>query len=323
MSTRQNLGFRLIEQRRRRTALAFLVFSTQPGGANSGSPFSPQPVVTAKNPDGSTNTSFTGNVTLAVNTVTGSHALSGTVTVAAVAGVATFSGVTDTGSGNGTLTASAAGYSSATSASFTTAAGSSHTFADDFAGTDGVEVTTRSNTWSGGAGVGSWVKVGTVNAKIAANRAYGDFDLANYHSAATVAANGILRAVAFRKGTTYGSDTFELRTRRDEVNDSDYELIYVSGTWRLRKRLIGVFGTVTGTPADLSDSWPISEYRTLELETTSSGVIGRIYANDGTTLLGTLTSTDTSVSAAGYVAFHLNSTSTNGTHLDALEFTPT
>lgn len=113
----------LIFRRRHHTVPPYLQFTTQPGGASSGSAFSPQPVVTAKNPDGTTKTSFTGNVTLAVNTVTGSHSLGGTVTVAAVAGVATFSGVTDTGSGNGTLTATATGYTSATSASFTTASG--------------------------------------------------------------------------------------------------------------------------------------------------------------------------------------------------------
>lgn len=135
----------LIFRRRHHTVPPFLAFTTQPGGANSGSAFSPQPVVTAKNPDGSTNTSFTGNVTLAVNTVTGSHALGGTTTVAAVAGVATFTTVTDTGSGNGTLTATATGYSSATSSSFTTAAGGTVNRSDNVNRADNASLGTPSD----------------------------------------------------------------------------------------------------------------------------------------------------------------------------------
>lgn len=59
-----------------------LVFSTQPGGAIVGEPFTQQPVVAVDDP------TFTGDVTIAINTGTG--VLSGTLVQAAVAGVATF-----------------------------------------------------------------------------------------------------------------------------------------------------------------------------------------------------------------------------------------
>jgi hypothetical protein len=69
----------------------------------------------------SSNSAFTGNVTLAI--ASGSGTLAGTTTVAAVAGVATFSNVRLQGSGSHTLTASASGHSSDTSAAFKVAAG--------------------------------------------------------------------------------------------------------------------------------------------------------------------------------------------------------
>ncbi|WP_353267024.1 hypothetical protein [Gemmatimonas sp.] len=69
----------------------------------------------------SSNSAFTGNVTLAI--ASGSGTLAGTTTVAAVAGVATFSNVRVQGSGSHTLTASASGHSSDTSAAFKVATG--------------------------------------------------------------------------------------------------------------------------------------------------------------------------------------------------------
>lgn len=65
-----------------------LVFSTQPGGAVAGEPFTQQPVITVRDQHGATLTSFTGDVTIVK--LSGSGTLSGDTTVAAVAGVATF-----------------------------------------------------------------------------------------------------------------------------------------------------------------------------------------------------------------------------------------
>lgn len=115
-----------------------LIFTTQPVGGTSGSTLATQPVVAAVNGSNVTDTAFTGDVTLAVNTTTGSHSLGGTVTIACVAGVATFTDVTDTGSGDATLTASSTGLTSATSSSFTTAAsGGSFDFGINFRNTAG------------------------------------------------------------------------------------------------------------------------------------------------------------------------------------------
>lgn len=101
---------------------AALTFTVQPSTTTSGATISPAVEVTAVAPDASTATSFTGNVTIAIGTNPGSGALSGTLTQAAVAGVATFSDLVITGFGAGyTLTATATlnGVTSGTSDLFT------------------------------------------------------------------------------------------------------------------------------------------------------------------------------------------------------------
>jgi hypothetical protein len=74
-----------------------LVFSTQPGSAIAGSPLSPQPVITIEDANGnvvSAGPDATALVTLTVSTQSPtSGTVSGTASVAAVAGVATFVGV--------------------------------------------------------------------------------------------------------------------------------------------------------------------------------------------------------------------------------------
>src|SRR5204862_6084750 len=73
--------------------------------------------VTAQDGNGNTATGFTGNITVAISTNPSTGTLSGTKTVAAVAGVASFSGLSIDKAGTGyTLTATGAG--STTSAAF-------------------------------------------------------------------------------------------------------------------------------------------------------------------------------------------------------------
>jgi hypothetical protein len=96
-----------------------LTFSRHPSSTTIGAPFATQPIVTAQDSQGNTSTSFNGPVTLAIKSGTGTAgaALTGGVTVNAVAGVATFSGISINMVGSGyQLTASAADFVSATSA---------------------------------------------------------------------------------------------------------------------------------------------------------------------------------------------------------------
>src|SRR5207249_3462096 len=91
-------------------AAAQLVFSVQPSNATAGVAIAPAVRVTAQDAQGNTATQFTGSVTVALGANPGSGALSGTATVAAVAGVATFSDLSVTKSAPGyTLTAAATG----------------------------------------------------------------------------------------------------------------------------------------------------------------------------------------------------------------------
>jgi hypothetical protein len=74
-----------------------ITFTTQPSNSTPNAPFPSQPVITAKDAAGNVDTSFSGNVTLAIKGGTGAAGASllpvANVTVAAVNGVATFSGL--------------------------------------------------------------------------------------------------------------------------------------------------------------------------------------------------------------------------------------
>ena len=95
-----------------------LVFTTQPSNTSAGGTMS-SVVVTIQDAGGNTVTGATDNVTLAINNNPSSGTLSGTTTVAAVSGVATFSTLSIDAIGSGyTLDATASGLSTATSNGF-------------------------------------------------------------------------------------------------------------------------------------------------------------------------------------------------------------
>src|SRR5713101_1402687 len=70
-----------------------VVFSVQPSNTETGAAITPAVEITAQDGSGNTATGFTGNITVAIGTNPSTGTLSGTKTVAAVAGVATFSGL--------------------------------------------------------------------------------------------------------------------------------------------------------------------------------------------------------------------------------------
>jgi hypothetical protein len=78
-----------------------LVFTTQPGNGTGGSPLSPQPVVTVEDANGNTVTSSTAAITIAISSDPGGGTLSGTKTVNAVGGVATFTNLSVNKIGSG------------------------------------------------------------------------------------------------------------------------------------------------------------------------------------------------------------------------------
>lgn len=96
-----------------------ITFGTQPGGAVQGASLSPQPVVQILDETFNVAAQFQGAVTLAIGSNPGGGALGGTVTVNAVNGVATFSGLSISAAGAGyTLTASTPGLPTVNSAAF-------------------------------------------------------------------------------------------------------------------------------------------------------------------------------------------------------------
>ncbi len=102
-----------------------LVFTGQPTSVTAGATITPAVAVTVQDGLGNTVTGFTGNVAVAIGTNPGGGALSGTTTVAAVNGVATFSTLSINRTGTGyTLTASGTGLATGGSAAFNVSAGS-------------------------------------------------------------------------------------------------------------------------------------------------------------------------------------------------------
>src|SRR5206468_4726554 len=100
-----------------------LVFGVQPTTTVAGAVITPAVQVTAQDAQGNTATGFTGNVTVAIGTNPSTGTLGGTLTHAAVDGVATFANLAIDKVGTGyTLTATGAG--SATSPAFNITAGS-------------------------------------------------------------------------------------------------------------------------------------------------------------------------------------------------------
>jgi hypothetical protein len=100
-----------------------LVFTTPPASGSAGSPL-PAIVVTAQDAKGNTTPTFIGGVTLAIGANPGAGTLSGGGPISAVAGVATFPGVSINKPGTGyTLTASSGVLTPATSGTFDIAVG--------------------------------------------------------------------------------------------------------------------------------------------------------------------------------------------------------
>jgi len=100
-------------------AATHLVFSVQPTTTLPGVPFAPAVQVSAATSSGSVDPAFVGSVTVAIGANPGGAGLSGTKTVSAIAGVATFATLSINAPGNGyTLTAAAPNLGTATSAVF-------------------------------------------------------------------------------------------------------------------------------------------------------------------------------------------------------------
>jgi hypothetical protein len=97
-----------------------LGITTQPGGAETGIAFAAQPVVVIRDATGALVPSATSAVTVSLvsTTATGTGTLSGTTTVNAVNGIATFSGLTIGSPGTYRLRFTSTGLTSVTSASF-------------------------------------------------------------------------------------------------------------------------------------------------------------------------------------------------------------
>lgn len=111
-------------------AAAQLAFIAQPGGAIAGSAITPPVAVAVQDAQGTVVPTFNGNVTISIGTNPGNATLSGTTTVAAVAGVATFADLSVDKAATGyTLQAASSGLTGATSTVFNVAPGTANQLA--------------------------------------------------------------------------------------------------------------------------------------------------------------------------------------------------
>lgn len=100
-----------------------LAFTVQPRTIFAGEAMTPAVEVTARDGGGNRDTTLTGSITVAIGANPAGGTLSGTTSATAVAGVATFGGLTIDRPGTGyTLTAAASGATGATSTAFNVAA---------------------------------------------------------------------------------------------------------------------------------------------------------------------------------------------------------
>ena len=101
-----------------------LAFGTQPSNATAGSAITPAVTVSALDPSGNVDATFSGAVSLSLSGGNPNASLGGAATVNAVAGVATFSNLSVNKQGKGyALSAAASGLTSATSAGFDVSSG--------------------------------------------------------------------------------------------------------------------------------------------------------------------------------------------------------
>src|SRR5439155_1604000 len=101
-----------------------LAFGTQPSNTAAGASISPAVTVQVQDAGGNLVTTSTASITVAIGTNPGSGTLSGTTTVTASGGVATFSNLSINKTGTGyTLSATSSGLTSATSGAFNITAG--------------------------------------------------------------------------------------------------------------------------------------------------------------------------------------------------------
>lgn len=120
-----------------------LAFTVQPSNGIAGAANSPAVQVTVEDVHGNTVSSATNSITLAIGTNPAGGTLSGTVTAAAVGGIATFSSLILDKTGAGyTLAASTTGLTGATSSSFNVSAGTPAKLVFTVQPTNGVAGTT-------------------------------------------------------------------------------------------------------------------------------------------------------------------------------------
>ena len=264
-----------------------LVFTVQPSTVTVTVSISPAMQVSIEDAQGNVVTTATNAVTLAIGTNPGNGTLSGTLTQNAVAGVATFAGISINNAGTAyTLKATTAGLTTATSAVFNVNA----TPPNNFTNTGGDNQWTTAANWSAGLPTSGQIVSDT-----------GGFNITLASGAQTVS------AMNFVNGGTLtisgGSLTFVSGSTANNVVISGGTLnanapLTISGTTTLSSGTLGGTGVVTTTGLLTWSGGTIS----------MTGGAGGVNTNGGITETGAVTLSNGTITNAGTVTMNAGGT---------------
>jgi protocatechuate 3,4-dioxygenase beta subunit len=239
-------------------AASKLAFSVQPSNVATGAAITPAIKVRIEDAQGTLVTSATNNVTLALSNNSTGAALSGTRTVAASGGIATFSDLSVNRPGTGyTLSASASGLSGDVSSGFNVTTGAATTIAANsstsLSGTVGSPVTPLPSVKvTDGSGNG----VSGVSVTFAVTNGGGSVSDATQ----TTNASGIATVGSWTLGTSAGSGNNELTATASGLSGSP-----VTFTASASAGSAGKLGFITQPAASGTSGQPLSQQPVLQL----------------------------------------------------------
>jgi hypothetical protein len=274
-----------------------LVFSQQPSAATAGSVIAPAVTVKILDQYGNLlNTDNTDTVTISLATNPAGGTLSGTLTATVSGGVATFSNLSINQAGNGyVLGAKSGSLAAITSAAFNVTS----------------NVTTGSTVIEGfeSGNLNSYKVVdgnsatASVSTSAAHDGKYGLLDssgndwIYRNDAAAQVAAGDTLTVWVRFSGSATGRAYFGFGAGPNGT----LSLVAAPNTNQLILQINAGYGYTD--LADVNQTWSANQWYKLEVDWSTSGeIIGKLYASNGTTLLNTVTASNTTITSGG-IAF--------------------
>lgn len=188
-------------------------------------------------------------------------------------------------------------------------------FRDDATAADNTLLQSRATTWGGGAGIGSgWTRIGTVDARIQTNRIYGGVGSdAKYRVTDALGVDNHTATWVLRRIST-SIMSMELWVRMSSDGQGGYVLGWdqSANSWYVRRRVAGASQLVTGSPANVADTWTTGTDKTADVTINGSNFLCKI---NGVTIFDV---TDTTVATGQYIGFVSSAGAASGVHYDSV-----